>query len=221
MCDHVAVSVSDIEEVIEWCSRVFRFKLVGKLDHTNRCENPDAATFGIYPETLNEVKLTWAVTSNGVGYELFGFIDPKHEPQQEFQFQKAGFFHACVTDTELDRLADKVVASGGRRIGNTVDPLGRGVKCLYVADPWRSVIKILNISFRMARLHISCAKSRQVRSAMNTSMRQRAFFMVFYILVVWLTRFVLEHKPHSKGKYQATSTNSILAKIVCRAANCC
>lgn len=49
-------------------------------------------------------------------------------------------------------LAGLEVQPGGKRIGSTVHPV-RDVICLYTADPWGNVVKILDASFdRMATL---------------------------------------------------------------------
>ncbi|KAF7547354.1 hypothetical protein G7Z17_g7786 [Cylindrodendrum hubeiense] len=129
--NHVAVSVCNIESVVKWYSDILGFRLLSKIHHIKRSEKPDDAIFGIYPASLNEVKLAWMTTGNGVGFEVFEFIDPKAEPEpKSFEFHKAGFFHICVTDPDPDALAAKIVEAGGRRIGNTMDPLGTGVKCL-------------------------------------------------------------------------------------------
>lgn len=146
--NHVAISVCNIESVVQWYSTVFGFQLIGEIFHIKRSEQPDSAIFAIYPSSLREVKLGWLTTGNGIGFEVFQFIDPKTDPKrQEFEFQKPGFFHICVTDTNPDDLAKKVESSGGKRIGRTVDPIGTGVKCLYTADPWGNVVEILNVSF--------------------------------------------------------------------------
>ncbi|KAH6892420.1 hypothetical protein B0T10DRAFT_560007 [Thelonectria olida] len=146
--NHVAVSVTNVEAAVKWYSSIFGFRLLGGIQHIKRSEKPDDAIFGIYPATLNEVKLAWMTTGNAVGFEIFEFIDPKAEAQAEsFQFHKSGFFHGCVTDPDPDALAEQVVKAGGRRIGRTVDPLGNGTKCLYLADPWGNVIEVLNVSF--------------------------------------------------------------------------
>ncbi|KAK7423565.1 hypothetical protein QQX98_001023 [Neonectria punicea] len=146
--NHVAVSVCNIEAVVKWYSDLFGFRLLGSIQHIKRSETPDDAIFGIYPASLNEVKLAWMTTGNGVGFEVFEFVDPKAEPEaKSFEFHKAGFFHVCVTDSDPDALASRVEEAGGRRIGKTMDPLGTGVKCLYLADPWGNVMEVLNVGF--------------------------------------------------------------------------
>lgn len=90
-------------------------------------------------------------TGNAVGFELFEFVDPKPQPHpQGFEagdFTKPGYFHMAVTDSDPNKLAAEVVKAGGKKIGNTVDPLGLGAEVLYVADPWGNVIEILNVNF--------------------------------------------------------------------------
>ncbi|KAL1303067.1 hypothetical protein AAFC00_006512 [Neodothiora populina] len=153
--NHVAVSVPDIEAAVEFYKSIFGFQLLGNLvHHIKRSETPRAIIFDIYPESLDEVKLAYMATGNGVGFELFEFIKPKtYLPEQSFEYHRGGFFHACVTDAEPEKLAEKVVAAGGRRIGVAVDPTGKGVTTLYTADPWGNAIEILDVSFeRMATL---------------------------------------------------------------------
>lgn len=146
--NHVAVSVSDIEATVNWYSQVFGFKLLGNIYHIKRSETPDAAIFGIYPASLNEVRLAYMATGNGVGFEVFEFIDPKPNPQTEaFEYNRKGFFHVCVTHPNPDELADKVEAAGGKRIGKTVESDKGDMKCLYLSDPWGNVVEVLSVSF--------------------------------------------------------------------------
>jgi catechol 2,3-dioxygenase-like lactoylglutathione lyase family enzyme len=149
----VAVSVHDVEAVVSWYSTHLGFRLLGKIAHIKRSADPEAAIFAIYPPSLNEVKLAYMSTGNGVGFEVFEFVDPKPvaatvAPEgEEFRYEKTGFFHVCVTDPDPDALAERVVKAGGRRIGKTVDPGNVGVKCLYLADPWGNVVEVLSVSF--------------------------------------------------------------------------
>ena len=155
MLNHIAVSVASIADTVTFYRDLLGFELIGDtIHHIKRAETPESAIFAIYPATLNEVKIAYMATGNGVGFEVFEFLDPKaYTPSQTFEYNRGGFFHTCVTDADPDGLADRVVAAGGRRIGVTVDPTGKGVKCLYVADPWGNVIEVLDVSFeRLATL---------------------------------------------------------------------
>lgn len=124
------------------------FQLIGgKTVHIKRSDTPDAAVFAIYGESLNELKLAYMSTGNGVGFELFQFIDPPFEERTtEFEYHCGGFFHVCVTDSNPEALTQKVLQEGGSRVGISVD-LGAGISCRYVKDPWGNVVEILDTSF--------------------------------------------------------------------------
>ncbi|KAM5354067.1 hypothetical protein ACJ41O_000717 [Fusarium nematophilum] len=133
------------------------FQLIGDhIFHIKRSENPSAAIFAIYGESLNEVKLAYLATGNGVGFEVFQFLDPGFRANTvDFEYNRGGFFHVCVTDPDPDALADKVVRSGGSRQGDTVR-VGGGVTCVYVKDPWGNVVEIMDSSFdRMATMAVA------------------------------------------------------------------
>lgn len=153
--NHVAVSVSDIEAATEWYSGVLGFQVIrDRIFHIKRSENPSAAIFAIYGEALQEVKLAYMATGNGVGFEVFQFLDPGFKANSvDFEYNRSGFFHICVTDPDPDALADKVVREGGTRQGITVKVAGGAATCAYVKDPWGNVVEILDSSFdRMATM---------------------------------------------------------------------
>jgi len=152
------VSVPSAEETVKFYREIFGFQLIGNtIHHIKHSEAPDAVIFAIYPPSLKEVKIGYMATGNGVGFEVFEFVEPRsYTPKEDFDYTRGGaFFHICVTDADPDSLAEKVVKAGGKRIGVTVDPIGKGMKCLYVQDPWGNVVEILDISFE--RLATLCA----------------------------------------------------------------
>ena len=140
----------DAKATVDWYSRVLGFQLLGEICHIKRTENPHDPIFSIYPETLQEVKLAKMTTGNGIGFEIFEFINPQFKAAKTFEFERGGFFHICVTDSNPEALAKKFEATGGRRIGKTVDPSKKGeIVCLYLADPWNNVVEVLDVGFEV------------------------------------------------------------------------
>jgi catechol 2,3-dioxygenase-like lactoylglutathione lyase family enzyme len=127
---------------------MFGFEVIGnKIHHIRRAETPDASTFSLYPAALQDVKVACMATGNGVGLEVFEFIEPKtYVPEESFVYQRGGFFHISVTDPDPDALVKRMIAAGGSQIGVTVRPVSE-VKCVYATDPWGNVFEILDISF--------------------------------------------------------------------------
>lgn len=149
------MSVSDIEAATEWYTRVLGFQVIrDRIFHIKRSEDPSSAIFAIYGDTLKEVKLAYMATGNGIGFEVFQFMDPSFRANAvDFEYNRGGFFHICVTDPDPEALADKVVREGGRRQGVTVKVADGSVTCAYVKDPWGNVVEVLSASFdRMATM---------------------------------------------------------------------
>ena len=143
--------------MVAWYSKVMGFQLIGnKIHEIRRSETRDAPIFGIYPQSLNDVKIAYMSTGNGVGFEIFEFMNPSHtQPEKNFEYNRGGFFHVCVTDHDPESLVARVVEAGGSRVGKMVRAVDE-IKCVYVADPWGNILEILDTSFE--RLATAAAK---------------------------------------------------------------
>lgn len=150
--NHIGVSVTDIETVTKWYTEIMGFKLFGnRIKHIKRSEEPDNGIFKIYPASLQEVKLAFMATGNGVGFEVFEFLNPSYQSVGEFEYNRAGFFHLCVTDADPEALLNKALANGASRLGSPIVNMPSGSNCLYFRDPWGNAIEVLDMSFdRMA-----------------------------------------------------------------------
>lgn len=112
--NHVAISVSDIEAATAWNSRVLDFQVIrDRIFHIKRSEDPSPPVFAIYGESLQEVKMAYMATGNGVGFEVFQFLDPVFNANTvDFEYNRGGFFHICVTDPDPDSLARGLCGRG-------------------------------------------------------------------------------------------------------------
>ncbi|KAF2011496.1 hypothetical protein BU24DRAFT_495670 [Aaosphaeria arxii CBS 175.79] len=113
---------------------------------TSRAATPNAPIFKIYPPTLQKVKVAWLSTGNSVGFEIFEFTDPPHEPKPAFEYTRSGFFHIAVTAPDVGACVRKVVENGGSQVGETV-VVGDGTEAAYACDPWGNVVEVLGCSF--------------------------------------------------------------------------
>lgn len=117
----------------------------------DRTQDPDNAIFDIYPPALQKAKIAIMTSGNGVAVEFFQFIEPSLEQPARFEITRGGVFHIAVTDPDPEGLCSRIVAAGGRRIGQTVSPFpvrSDGIKdcALYTQDPWGNVIEIVSCS---------------------------------------------------------------------------
>ncbi|KAF6808823.1 hypothetical protein CSOJ01_07291 [Colletotrichum sojae] len=93
-------------------------------------------------------------TGNGVGFEVFQFLDHGFKANSvDFEYNRGGFFHVCVTDATptpwLRRLSE---AEGSVIAARAITPLNPRVP-RDIKDLWGSVVRILDSSFdRMATM---------------------------------------------------------------------
>ncbi len=136
MFNHVAVSVPNVDEAADWYEKVLGFRRIRGDRTTDRAAAPEAPIFKIYDSKLQKVKIAWLSCGNGVGFEIFEFIDPPFKKPEEFDYARGGFFHIGVTVSDPEAVAKKASSMGGKLIG---EPVGMyQEKALYVQDPWVS-----------------------------------------------------------------------------------
>jgi catechol 2,3-dioxygenase-like lactoylglutathione lyase family enzyme len=138
--------------LVSWYVRNLGFELLGPVRHLNKEDHPEAFTtiFVSYPEEMRELKFAILTSGNGVGLELFQFIDPAPVLRNEaFEFTRVGFFHICVTDPNPESLVEKVGRDGGKQLGGWMDYSRYGLaghKGVYMQDPWGNVVEVMSIS---------------------------------------------------------------------------
>lgn len=125
--------------------------------HVRRETFASAPIFRVFDGDLREFKMAWLAgvtaahsSSESVGLEIFEFIEPRHRkpegPDFGFDYARGGFFHVAMTVPDPDALCAKVVAAGGRKMGETV-PLPHGNMAAYCQDPWGNAIELVTTSF--------------------------------------------------------------------------
>lgn len=115
--NHVGLTVPDLEMAIEWYSKVLGFRLIKSPSefeaHVGHIGEICADLFG--PE-FGKVRTAWLSTSNGAVLELFSFTEPAYEaPDNGYAYWRGGFNHICVTDPDIEGLAQAIESNGGRR----------------------------------------------------------------------------------------------------------
>ena len=151
----MAVAVDDLDKAAEFYGKHFGFRRIRDDRMTDQAEEgAESPIFKIYGTQLRKVKIAFLATGNGVGFEIFQFIDPPVKPADELnkdwtleqQYQRGGLFHIAITAPDPDGVADRACADGATRVGETVT-LYDGDKALYLRDPWGNVVEILSCSF--------------------------------------------------------------------------
>ena len=145
--NHIGMTVPDIERAIDWYARVMGFRLIFRRTLEYRPEVPEVRE--IFGERMRRAYQAHLLSANGVGLELFQFVDPPVEaPANGFAWHETGVFHLCVTDPDIDGLVARIVANGGRQRTKVWQFLpGRPYRLVYCEDPFGNVIEAFSHSY--------------------------------------------------------------------------
>jgi predicted enzyme related to lactoylglutathione lyase len=159
--NHVAVSVTDIDSAMRWYRDVIQMTVLVEPMEINTYEkeeknyDPHLAMLmrTIFGPRLGKVKICHMSSANGVGIELFQFIEPAAESrldeQDNFEYWKTGYFHVALTEPNIEELADKIASTGGKRRTNVMELVpGSGRKFCFCEDPFDNIIEIESHSYQ-------------------------------------------------------------------------
>lgn len=151
--NHVGVSVPDIDAAIAWYGRIFGFTVIMAPAEVRR----DGSHFGdlaadICGPRFGGMKIAHMVTGDGVGFELFEFLEPKPERREDtMEYWKNGFFHIAMTDPDVDAKVREITENGGRQRSEIWELFpGEGIKVCYCEDPFGNVLEIISHRYEQA-----------------------------------------------------------------------
>jgi catechol-2,3-dioxygenase len=152
--NHVAISVTDIKQAMEWYRDVIGMSVLAEpaelsTDPSRTPPHLAAILTSIFGPDLGRFIICHMKSSNGVGIELFQFLDPPSERRSKnFEYWKTGFFHLAITDPHLERLAERIAASGGKKRTEVLELVsGSGKRICFCEDPFGNVIEIYSDSY--------------------------------------------------------------------------
>ena len=97
------------EEAIDFYTKTFGFKVLRKEKIDTGCSSMNAKIFkDIFKGLLKTVNVAWLNTDNGVGLEIFEFINPAAEvPKDVFENWLKHFSHICITSSNIDKVCKR------------------------------------------------------------------------------------------------------------------
>jgi catechol 2,3-dioxygenase-like lactoylglutathione lyase family enzyme len=147
---HVGLTVHDLDEAVGWYAEVLGFRLIAPPGEVEaNVGHYGAMCADIFGPEFGKLRIAHMATANGAALELFEFIEPPHErPKDNFEYWKAGYSHICVTDPNVEELAEKIEASGGKIRTSKVWELfeEQPYRLCYCEDPFGSIIEIYSHS---------------------------------------------------------------------------
>jgi catechol 2,3-dioxygenase-like lactoylglutathione lyase family enzyme len=155
--NHVAISVTDIKLAIQWYRDVLGMSLliepveISAIPSRQEDEHISNIVRKVFGPKLGRFLICHMSSSNGIGIELFQFLDPKGESRlndSNFEFWKTGFFHIAITEPNIESLIGRISSSGGVMRTEVMELVpGTGKKICFCEDPFGNVIEIYSHSY--------------------------------------------------------------------------
>lgn len=147
--NHVGLTVPDIGAAIDWYVALFGFTHIMGPRLLEAHASATHETPSVFGPRFRRAYQAHLLTANGVGLELFQFLDPPvSEPDPEMPYWRPGPWHLCFTHPCVDDMMDRLVAAGGRRRTPAMAFVpGRPWTLAYGADPWGNTIELMSHSY--------------------------------------------------------------------------
>lgn len=141
---HLGVTVPDIDAAVGWYREAFGWELIAGPFDVDTGDRAVAAqlrdVFAVEEVAFRQAHL---IAPPGIALELFEFREPRGRGREGFEFDRAGIFHLCVVDPEIEALVARIEAAGGRRRTaiHAIFP-GEPFRFCYCEDPFGLAIEI-------------------------------------------------------------------------------
>ncbi|GAS93832.1 glyoxalase/bleomycin resistance protein [Mycolicibacterium canariasense] len=146
--NHVGVTVPDVFGAIDWYGDVFGFRCIMGPRLLEPDHREAAASLGPRFRRAWQAHL---LCGNGVGIELFQFIDPPvqhRDADDPIDFTRRGPWHLCLTYLDVAQAVALITDEGGTMLSEpTAFVPGRPWVLAYCADPWGTVLEIMSHSY--------------------------------------------------------------------------
>jgi len=143
--NHIGINVPDIERACVWYSDIFGFQVLSEP----AVVEADDSHFGhlvkdIFGPNFRSMKMAHLVTGDGVGIELFQFLDPKTVvPENTYEYWRAGIFHFSLTVSDMDACLESIQSSDGKIISKTWKLYkNKPYRSVYCQDPWGTIFEL-------------------------------------------------------------------------------
>ena len=146
LVNHIGLTVPDIFAAIDWYRDVLGFTHIMGPRVLEAGAQATHETPSIFGPRFRRAYQAHMLAGNGVGLELFQFVDPPVERRPDnFEYWKIGVFHICISDPDVASMALRIVADGGRQRAPVYAFVpGRPYELVYCEDPWGNVIEVLS-----------------------------------------------------------------------------
>lgn len=148
---HIGISVPDLEAAVDFYHNVLGWYII--MDPTVVVEDDSAIGVmctDVFGAGWGSFRIAHMSTADRVGVELFEFHNAE-QPEDNFEYWKTGVFHFSVQDPDVEGLAAKIVAAGGkqRMPVRFYYPGEKPYRMVYCEDPFGNILEVYSHSYEL------------------------------------------------------------------------
>ncbi|MTI17241.1 lactoylglutathione lyase family protein [Rhodobacteraceae bacterium RKSG542] len=149
---HIGISVPDLDAAVKFYSEVMGWYVI--MPPTDVYEDDSAIgqmCTDVFGPNWKHFRIAHMSTGDKIGIELFQF-DNAENPEDNFEYWKTGVFHFSVQDPDVEGLAAKIEAAGGKRRMKEPRyyyPGEKPYRMIYMEDPFGNIVEIYSHSYEL------------------------------------------------------------------------
>ena len=159
--NHVAISVPDLKEAVNWYTEVCGFTVVKQATEFVADDSlKGKAVKDIHGPSLKKMRMAWLSSADQVGSKIIEYVEPKEERRPDnFDYWKSGIIHICTTDPTIEELCMRITETGGKQRTEIWEIVpNKGYMIVICQDPFGNIIEIFDHSYEQTITLEQCRK---------------------------------------------------------------
>ena len=149
---HIGISVPNLDAAVKFYTEVLGWYLIMQPTEIIEDNSPiGVMCTDVFGTGWEHFRIAHMSTGDRIGVELFEFKGQEN-PENNFEYWKTGVFHFCVQDPDVEGLADKIVAAGGKKrmqAPRYYYPEKKPYRMIYMEDPFGNILEIYSHSYEL------------------------------------------------------------------------